>query len=195
MGVLGTGITGLQTGPRRGSTTVGVLLIVGGVLAILLPFVVGVAITGLIGWLLLLAGIAHFYFAWHARTTGGAVWTSLIGLLYAAVGLFLIFHPERGLLTLTILLASWFVIEGIIELVLYFRMRSRHGVTWFLINAIVTLFLGLLIWFQWPFSSVGAVGTLIGISLIFSGIARLQFRHGPPLLGSFGPGAGTVGPA
>ena len=189
MAAFGTGVTGLQTRRRGGSTTVGILLILGGVLAILLPFVIGVAITGLIGWLLLLAAAAHFYFAWHARTTGAAVWTSLIGLLYAVGALYLIFHPARGLLTLTLLLAIWFVMEGVFELITYFQLRSRHGVSWFLINGIITLLLGALIWAQWPFSSAWAVGTLIGISLISSGIARLQFRHGPPPLG------GIPGPA
>ena len=189
MSVFRAGAIGLQPRPRGGSATVGILLILGGVLAILLPFVVGVAITAVIGWLVLLAAAAHFYFAWHARTTGAAVWQLVIGLLYAGVALYLIFHPASGLLTLTLLLAIWFVIEGIFQLITYFQLRSRHGVSWFLIDGIITLLLGILIWAQWPFSSAWAVGTIIGISLISSGIARLQFRHGPPLLG------GVPGPA
>ncbi len=172
---------------RGGSTTVGVLLIVAGIAAILLPFVAGVAITAVIGWLLLFAGAAHVFFGWHARSTGAIVWQVLIALLYVVVAFYLILHPARGLLTLTLLLASYFVLEGIVELVLYFRLRNQHGVSWFLINGLITLFLGVLIWSRWPFSSVWALGTIVGISLIMSGIARLSFRHGPPLLGAMGP--------
>ena len=195
---IGSGIgPGLGLAPRGtgGSRTVGILLIVAGVLALLLPFFAAVAITAIVGWLLILAGAAHLLFGWHARTSGAVVWQVILGLLYLGVGIYLILHPARGLLTLTILLASYFIIEGVIEVVMYFQLRRRHGVTWFLINGLVTLFLGVLIWSQWPFSSAWAIGTLVGISLLFSGIARLSFRHGPSVLGSFGPGAGAVGPA
>lgn len=168
----------------RSSNLVGALLFVAGVVAILLPLLAGVAVTAIVGWLLLLAGVAHFFFAWSARGAGSVLWQILLGVLYVGVALYMIGHPAQGLVTLTLLLASYFVIEGVLELVMYMRMRRSHRASSFLWNGIVTLFLGALIWAQWPFSSAWALGTLIGISLIFSGIARLHFRHGLPLTGS-----------
>jgi len=57
--------------------------------------------------------------------------------------------------------------------VLFFKMRPLHGSTWVLVDGIVTILLGLLIYMQWPSSSVWAIGTLVGISMIFSGVARI----------------------
>jgi uncharacterized membrane protein HdeD (DUF308 family) len=161
-----------------GNKVVGVLLIVAGVLAIFLPMVAGVAITAIVGWLVVLAGAAHLYFGWHARTTGAVVWQLVISLLYFVVGVYMILHPARGLLTLTLLLAIYFVIEGVMELATYFTLRRAHVANGFLWNGLITLVLGVLIWAQWPFSSVWALGTIIGISLVMSGIARLSFRAG-----------------
>jgi uncharacterized membrane protein HdeD (DUF308 family) len=148
-----------------------------------LPFFAGIAVTAVIGWLLLLAGIAHLLYCWHSRSTGSVIWPLIIAILYLFVGFYLIFHPARGLVTLTLLLASYFVIEGVIELVMYFRLRRSHRASWFLWDGIITLLLGILIWAHWPFSSVWVLGTLIGISLLISGFTRLFWR---PTLGSAG---------
>lgn len=169
-----------------GSIIVGILLIIAGLLAILVPFIAGIAVTAVIGWLLLIAGVAHFFYGWHSRGTGAILWQVLIGFLYWYVGFYLIFHPARGLVTLTFLLAFYFVFEGIMELILYFRLRSSHRSGWFLADGIITLLLGALIWAHWPFSSVWVLGTIVGISLLISGITRLSFRTGRPLLS--GPG-------
>ncbi|HVC89989.1 MAG TPA: DUF308 domain-containing protein, partial [Acidobacteriaceae bacterium] len=115
-----------HTERNKGAAIVGILLIIAGLLAIFLPFIAGIAVTALVGWLLLIAGAAHLFYGWHSRSTGAVVWQTIIGLLYWLVGLYLIFHPARGLVTLTLLLASYFVVEGIIELVMYFRLRHLH---------------------------------------------------------------------
>jgi uncharacterized membrane protein HdeD (DUF308 family) len=156
-----------------GRTIVGVLLIILGLFAIVLPFIAGIAITAFIGWLLLFAGIVHLIYSWHSRKASGVTWQILIAILYLFVGFYLVFHPARGLVTLTLLLASYFLVEGVIELVLYFRLRSSHRSGWFLWDGLITLLLGILIWAHWPFSSVWVLGTLIGISLLISGFTRL----------------------
>lgn len=166
-----------------GRKIVGILLILAGLLAILLPFIAGIAVTAVVGWLLLLAGIAHLIYCWQSRSTGSVIWQLIIAILYLFVGFYLIFHPARGLVTLTLLLASYFVIEGILELVMYFHLRRAHRASWFLWDGIITLLLGILIWAHWPFSSVWVLGTLIGISLLISGFARLFWR---PTLGTAG---------
>lgn len=170
----------------KGATAVGIVLIIVGILAILVPFIAGIAITAAIGWLLLIAAAAHFMYSWHSRSTGAVAWQLIVGLLYLLVGLYLIFHPTRGLVTLTLLLASYFVVEGIIEIVIYFRVRGASRSGWFLWDGLITLFLGILIWAHWPFSSIWVLGTLVGISLLISGLARVFFRAQPPLLGAIG---------
>ncbi len=172
--------------PRHVSHLTGIVLVVVGLLAILLPLFAGVAITAIVGWLLLLAGFAHIVFGWLARGAGAVAWQWLLGVVYLLVGFFLLLHPQRGLITLTLILASYFVVEGIIELVMYFRLRRGHRADWFLWDGLVTLFLGFMIWSRWPFSSGWALGTIVGISLLFSGITRLTFRSGRPGVDALG---------
>jgi uncharacterized membrane protein HdeD (DUF308 family) len=85
-----------------------------------------------------------------------------------------ILHPVLGVASLTLLLASLFVIEGVLDFVLFAKMRPMHGSSWLLLDGIVSVLLGLLIYMQWPSSSAWAIGTLVGISMIFSGVARVM---------------------
>ena len=84
------------------------------------------------------------------------------------------FCPLAGLAWLTLVLATFLMIEAALEFVLYFNIRHRARSGWVLVDAIITLLLGILIWAHWPVSSGWAIGTLIGVSLIFSGISRLM---------------------
>ncbi len=174
----------VRTGRPGWGAGIGIALIVLGLLAIIFSFVAGVAITVIVGWVLLFAGIARLLYAWSARGAGAVIWQLIVGVLYLWVAFYLILHPARGLLTLTFWLAAYFVIEGVFELISYFQLRRLHRAGWFLWDGLITLILGLIIWAQWPFSSAWALGVLVGVSLISSGVARLSFRHGPsPLLG------------
>jgi uncharacterized membrane protein HdeD (DUF308 family) len=71
--------------------------------------------------------------------------------------------------------AFYLFFEGIFEAVIYAHLRRLPGSGWFLFDAIVTIVLGIMIFMSWPVSSVWAVGTLIGISILFSGITRLSY--------------------
>lgn len=161
---------------RSWSIVIGVLLIILGIAAIFLPFIAGIAVNLVLGWVLLFAGVAHLVYAWSARGAGAVIWQVILGIVYILVALYLLIHPTRGLLTLTLVLAVYFIIEGILEIITFFRLRRFGPAIWFLIDGIVTLVLGAFIWAHWPFSSVWAIGTIIGVSLLFSGITRLSHR-------------------
>ncbi len=174
--VVGPGSTLANGGGRNWSIAIGVLLIILGIAAIFLPFIAGIAVNLAVGWVLLFAGVLHLAYAWSARGAGAVIWQVIIGIVYILVAFYLLIHPARGLLTLTLVLAAYFIIEGILEIVTFFRLRSSGPAVWFLIDGIVTLVLGAIIWAHWPFSSVWAIGTIIGVSLLFSGITRLSHR-------------------
>jgi uncharacterized membrane protein HdeD (DUF308 family) len=87
---------------------------------------------------------------------------------------YVISHPALGVASLTLVLASLFLVEGILNIALFFRARSVRGSGWLLIDGIVTLLLGLMIYMQWPSSSVWAIGTLVGVSMIISGVTRVM---------------------
>jgi len=80
------------------SIALSVLLIIAGLIALLLPFISGVAITLFFGWMMILSGITHLIFAFKTHTTGGRVWEVLIGLIYLFTGFYLILHPLDALL-------------------------------------------------------------------------------------------------
>jgi uncharacterized membrane protein HdeD (DUF308 family) len=152
----------------------GVMLIVFGMLAIGSPLLAAVAVNALIAWLIVLAGVVHVVIAFRAHGAGGIIWRLLVGLAYIFIGGYLLVHPLLGVATLTLLLASLFLFEGVLDLVLYFKLRPLLGAGWLLFDGVVTLMLALLIWFQWPSSSLWAIGTLVGVSMIMSGVARVM---------------------
>lgn len=152
----------------------GVLLILFGMLAVGSPFVAAVAVNVVIAWLIIFAGVVHLILAFHAHGAGSLIWKLLVGLAYLCFGVYLLLHPLLGVASLTLVLASLFLIEGVLDIVLFFRMRSMRGSVWVLIDGVITLLLGLLIYMQWPSSSAWAIGTLVGVSMIISGVARVM---------------------
>jgi uncharacterized membrane protein HdeD (DUF308 family) len=152
----------------------GLLLIVFGAAAIVSPFLAAVALNVAVAWLIVLAGIVHVVLAFRAHGAGSMIWKLLVGVAYVCFGGYLILHPVLGVASLTLLLASLFLIEGVLDIVLFVKLRPIQGATWLLFDAITSLLLGGMIYMQWPSSSAWAIGTLVGISMIFSGVARVM---------------------
>lgn len=161
---------------QRGATwsiVLSVLMIVAGVLAIAAPAIAGVTVTAIVGWLLAFSGALHLVFAWRAGRAGAVVWEILLGVIYGAIGFYLVAHPLAGLASLALALAMYLLIEGVLELLLSFQIRPAPGSGWLLVDGIITLVLAVMIWSTWPSSALWVVGTLIGISMLFSGLSRL----------------------
>jgi len=152
----------------------GVSLIILGIAALASPFLAAVAVNVLVAWLIVLAGVVHLTLAFHAHRPGSMIWKLLVGLAYLVFGGYLIARPVLGVASLTLVLAVLFLVEGVLDIVLFFRMRSMRGSSWVLIDGIVTLILGLMIYAQWPSSALWAIGTLVGVSLIISGVTRVM---------------------
>ncbi len=151
----------------------GVFLVILGIMAIGAPFLAAVAVNAVIAWLIIVAGIVHLVLAFHAHGAGSAIWRVLVGVAYLVFGGYMIVHPVLGVVSLTLVLAALFVIEGVLNLMLYARMRRLHGSSWVLIDGIITLVVGVMIYMQWPSSSVWAIGILVGVSLMISGATRI----------------------
>jgi uncharacterized membrane protein HdeD (DUF308 family) len=156
------------------SMTWGILMFACGILAILLPRISSIEIVIILAWLILVVGVWHLIFAFHSHSIGGFLWKILLATLYVLAGIYMLVNPLISVVSLTLVLAVVFVLEGIIEIALYFGLRGVRHSGLVLFDGIVTLILGILIWRQWPSSSVWVIGTLVGISLIFSGISRFM---------------------
>ena len=152
----------------------GVLLICLGVVAVGSPMIAAVAVNVFVAWLIVTAGVVHIIVAFLTREAGSVIWRLLVGLAYICFGGYLIARPALGIASLTLVLASLFLVEGIFNIVMYFKVRSMMRATWILLDGIVTLLLGLMIYMQWPSSSAWAIGTLVGVSMIFSGVTRVM---------------------
>ena len=166
----------LTTGVPNATTwsiILSVLMILTGAIAIAAPMVAGVAITALVAWLLIFSGLLHLAFAWRGGRTGAVLWEILLGIVYGAIGFYIVTNPVAGLASLTLALAIYLLIEGVLESVLSFQLRALPGSGWLLVDGIVTLVLAVMIWSTWPSSAAWVVGTLVGISMLFSGVTRL----------------------
>ena len=149
-------------------------MIVFGVLAVGSPLVAAVAVNAFLAWLIVLAGVVHLIIAFHTHSAGSVVWKLLVGLAYMFFGVYLITHPAIGVASLTLVLGSLFLVEGVLDIALFFKMRPLGGSSWVLLDGMVTLLLGLMIYLQWPSSSAWAIGTLVGVSMIISGVTRVM---------------------
>ena len=156
------------------SMVLGIVMLICGILAIGLPFASSLGIVVLLAWLILFAGVCHLIFAFQSHSIGGFLWKVLLAIVYGFAGFYMLMNPLLGVISLTLLLAVFLLFEGVMEIALYFNIRKVGNAGWVLFDGIITLILGFLIWRHWPSSSVWVIGTLVGISLIFSGISRFM---------------------
>ncbi len=151
----------------------GILLIILGIAAVAFPFITTIAAKVFLGWLFLIAGILQIVHAFSTRSWSEFFLDALIGVLYVAVGGWLAFFPLTGIITLTLLLAIMFIIHGVLEGVISFRIRPHAGWIWMLLAGIVAVVVGVLLIMKLPSSATWAIGLLVGINLIVSGVAFL----------------------
>ncbi len=157
-----------------GSIAWALLLIVFGFLAIALPLGTSLGVVIVLAWLIVLSGGFQFIHAFQSKGAGSIAWKLLVSVLYLVVGLYFLTHPLMGLAGFTLALAYFFLIEGVLDIVAYFQNRSAQGSAWILLDGIITIFLGALVWKHWPSSSAFVIGTLVGISMIMTGTTRLM---------------------
>lgn len=152
-----------------------VVMILLGFAAIAMPMATGIGISILVGWVMVLGGCSYLAYAFAAQGAGAFIWRVLVGAFYIIGGGYLAFHPGIALVSLTLLVAAVFLVEGIVEVATFFQFSSISGSGWILFDGIVTIILAYMIWRPWPVTSVWAIGTLVGINLIFSGVTRLMY--------------------
>jgi uncharacterized membrane protein HdeD (DUF308 family) len=166
----------------RWSMAWGVIMFLCGFLAITLPQVSSIRILSVLGWLLVLSAIAHLIFAFHSGSIGGAIWKFLLAAFYGVTGGYMAAYPTLEIATTTDVLAIFLLCEAIVEIAFYLHIRGARHAIGVLFDGIVTLILAYLIWDHWPSNSPRALGMLIGISLMFSGISRFMLSRAFPRL-------------
>ncbi|HXW40368.1 MAG TPA: HdeD family acid-resistance protein [Xanthobacteraceae bacterium] len=153
----------------------GIILVLLGAAAIILPVVATLAFTLVIGWLFLISGVVGLITTFWMRQAPGFWWALLSGVLGIAVGVILIGWPISGTLSLTLVLIAFFVVEGIATLMYAIehkaQLSGRWG--WMLVSGIVDLILAGIIFAGLPGTAAWALGLLVGINMLFGGTAMI----------------------
>jgi uncharacterized membrane protein HdeD (DUF308 family) len=155
------------------SVVFGFIMSILGIFTVLAPFIAGMAVTFMIGILLIVAGITGTIFAFTAESFGKGVLKFLFGALGIVSGIIIISIPEHSLGILTYILAVFFLATGITDIVFSVQARTEDGWGWALFNGIISILLGIMIVAQWPVSGVYAVGIYVGVRIMMQGWAMI----------------------
>ena len=151
----------------------GIVLIVLGVLAILIPPIATLTFTLVLGWVFLISGVVGLFTTYWMRKAPGFWWSLISALLGIVVGVALLAQPVSGALSLTVVLAAFFLIEGATSIMFAFEhkreLTGRWG--WMLMSGIVDLVLAGMILAGLPSTAAWAIGLLVGINMVFGGTA------------------------
>jgi len=164
----------------------GIILIILGLAAIVLPPLATLAFTIIIGWIFLVSGIVGLITTFWARQAPGFWWSLISAIIGIAAGVVLLRWPITGTLSLTLVLIAFFVVEGIASIMYAIEHRNqlsgRWG--WMLVSGIIDLILAAIIFAGLPGTAIWALGLLVGINMLFGGAAliamALAARHSAP---------------
>jgi uncharacterized membrane protein HdeD (DUF308 family) len=149
--------------------TVGVLAIVIGCIAILVPAVAAVGTAIFIGWILVIAGAFLVAAAFSAHSVGSLIVRLIWAALTVVVGVWLIVEPHNGTLTLTLVLGIYFLFMGLTRIAVAFLARGQQNAGLVGLSGVCGLLIGILVLAKFPSSADWAIGLLVGIDLIFAG--------------------------
>lgn len=151
----------------------GILVMLLGIASMSAPLLTGLAITVMVGSMLLVSGVVQVFHGFKVLGGGAKFWAILVGVLTVVVGVLVLMRPVSALAGLTLILACFFVADGILTAIAAFQARPTRGWGWLLFSAVVTLLLGGIIWMQWPVSGAWAIGILIGVRILMAGLTMI----------------------
>ena len=154
--------------------TAGIISVVLGAIAIIVPPLASVTITYLVGILLLIGAVAFVAEAISRGSTGHRIWSALLAVLYVFAGVWLIINPVSGTITLTWILAIFFLLIGVLRLIAGIASRGKvPNAGWTIVNGVLSIVIAVLVIGDLPSSAAWAIGLLVGIQLLFDGFALI----------------------
>jgi uncharacterized membrane protein HdeD (DUF308 family) len=153
----------------------GILLVLLGLAAIILPPLASLAVTIFLGWLFLISGVAGLVLTFWARQMPGFWWSLVSAVLAIAAGIILLARPVQGTLTLTIVVGAYFLAEGIATIMyaLEHRRELSQRWSWLLVAGLMDILIAIIIVAGLPGSALWAIGLLVGINLLFGGASLI----------------------
>jgi len=154
----------------------GIILVILGLAAIIIPPIATLAVEILIGWVFLISGVAGLITTFWVRQAPGFWWSLISAILGIAAGIVLLFWPVSGILSLTLVLIVYFVVEGAASIMyaLEHKRELSGQWAWMLASGIIDLFLAAVILLGLPGTAAWALGLLVGINMVFGGWALIS---------------------
>ena len=150
-------------------------MVVLGLLALFEPMIATLAVEIFAGWLFLIGGIVGLVGVFTARRVPGFWWGLVTALLALALGLYLIWRPLAGILSLTLAVAAFFSAQGIVQIITAIEHRSvLPSWIWMLVGGVVNLILAVIILSGWPGTVAWTLGLLFGINLFMWGLSLVM---------------------
>ena len=154
----------------------GIVLVILGAAAIIIPPLATLAVALFLGWLFLISGVVGLITTFWMRHAPGFWWSLLSAVLAIAVGVVLLGWPVSGAVSLTLVLVVFFLVEGIASIM--FALDHKRELSgqwrWMLFSGIVDLILSGIIFFGLPGTAAWAIGLLVGINMVFGGVALIS---------------------
>jgi uncharacterized membrane protein HdeD (DUF308 family) len=154
--------------------TLGIVMVILGTISLVVTPAATIASSLILSWLLLFSGIAETIYAFRIHKWGGLFLHLIGGLLGIFTGLLTLTHPVAGALVWTLLFASFFTVIGIFRLVAAISLKYPNW-GWSVFDSAITIFLGAMLWAEWPWSGLWFLGVALGISLILRGWSYIMF--------------------
>ena len=156
----------------------GIVFIGLGMAAVILPQIFTLVAEQFIGWLFLIGGIVLALKSFQAKGAPAVFGSIIRALLSIAVGVLLVGFPSAGVFSLTALLIAFFAAEGIVRIVLAFKLKPLDNWFWVLLNGVINIVLAVLIWQGLPGSAAWVLGLLVGIDMLFFGLSMIMLAQG-----------------
>ncbi len=151
----------------------GVLILVLGIVAIIYPPSSGRIATATMGIILIVGSLFRLGFAIFSVSMGTMLLRYLLGILMLLAGVWLVSNPDPGMEILTIILAAYFMADGVLTILYSFSLRPIGGGWYLLFSGIISIALGVLIFAKWPQSGNVVLGIYIGVKLVLEGLTQV----------------------
>jgi uncharacterized membrane protein HdeD (DUF308 family) len=154
----------------------GLVMTILGVIAIAAPIVTSLAIEVVLGWLFVIGGLIQIMYTFQQQHRGGLLLINLlIGIVALTIGILVLTNPWAGVISLTLMIGVYFFLDGVFRVFLAFQIKPAATWFWYLINGLLMIILGILIWSQWPFNAAWILGLLVGIGLLINGLVAILY--------------------
>jgi uncharacterized membrane protein HdeD (DUF308 family) len=156
----------------------GVLLVVLGIAALVMPLMAGIAATLVYAWILILTGIIGLVSAFAGRSHAHFGWSLASAILALVIGVIVLLYPLAGAVAVTLIIGAYLILDGIalIGLALDHRRQGGGPWGWLLVSGLIDLVLAAIILFMSAIGSAVFIGVVVGISLVFAGVGLLMFH-------------------